>query len=157
MEQLHSIFGGSDKHNNKVEEILGISDFNIAYAKAYEYYTWGKNGQANCRSDFSYWMYAGDIALAKVLCAIILFLKRGQTEFPTLDYDEGRVLMDKQAMLEEWAHNLISNHQHEYVGVSLNHGEKNEDYPDGCPYAGIFYYRCKTCGDKKYSWEPPKP
>ena len=154
---LHTVFGGRDKHNGKVEEILEKSLLDQGLKKAYEYLEYGKRGQKNCRSDWAYWAYAGDICLAKVLIAILIYLKKGKSAFPDLPFIEDKVLMDKQAVLEEWAHNLLSNHKHEYVMVSLKHGEKNEDYPDGCPYAAIIYDKCKICGDQKYGWEPPKP
>jgi len=152
---LHTVFGGSDKHNSKVREILEKSTIDEGLTKAYEYLKYGKNGQENCRSDWSYWAYAGDICLAKILIAILLHLKKGKEEFPNLESIEDKVLMDKQAYIEEWAHSLSSDHKHEYKSVSLVHGEKNEDYPDGCPYAGIYYERCKICGTRKYNWEPP--
>lgn len=152
---LHVVFGGSEKHNSKVEEILEKSDLESGLPKAYEYYESSKKGQKNCRSDWAYWMYAGDISLAKALIAIMLHLKKGNKVFPQFPTNRGDFLMNQTAQIEEWAHSLMSDHKHEYVMINLKHGEKNEDYPEGCPFAGIIYDRCKICGDKKYGWEPP--
>jgi len=141
IEQLHIIFGSGGK-NSMIEEILEKSNgYRSAYMKAYKYLKESRDGQAHCKSDDSYWIYAGDITLAKVMCATLIYLNRGNTKFPSLGYREDICLMDKQAILEEWASQLVANHKHKWKW----------EVKDNCAFE-----ECKLCYEHKYNWEPPK-
>ena len=54
----------------------------------------------------TYWMYEGDITLGKLLVAIFGAVVRGVEDFPEIPNVEGKVLMDKAGILQEWADTL---------------------------------------------------
>jgi len=154
-EYLHGAFGGSKKYNNVVDVILSDSVIeNDCIRKAYSYLDFSMNNRDNCKDEKEYWSYTKQVCLAKVLIAILLHLRTGKTKFPELLSIRSSVSGSHLRELEEWAHQLASGHKHQYVITNLKRGDKNEDYPEGAPFA-IRYERCLLCGDRKYEWNPP--
>ena len=72
-------------------------------AKAQAYLSSAKRGQDGSGSDWAYWAYEGDIALAAVLVALFKRLSTGREDLPPLPEVDGRILMDKTSLLQDWA------------------------------------------------------
>lgn len=103
--ELHRTFTGKENEThltiNKYEKL----SHDEGLKKAEEYLESSKRGQDQCRSDWAYWAYEGDITLAKILVNIFTALKRGIEDFPKLP-KLSPFLMDKTHQLQEWAENL---------------------------------------------------
>ena len=111
------------------------------------------DSQSKCPSEVNYWALEKDIVLAKVLFGILKHLERGNMDFPDFpNIRDSNTLMGWLCMVDDWAHDLVSGHKHEYKTITLIHGERNEDYPDGCPFGYLVYDKCKICGEWRYNW-----
>ena len=105
-QQLHRVVTGKpDKISATVKDFEGLNA-DIGLRKAKNFLKTSERGQENCTSDWAYWAWAGDIALATTMIAIFEAIKRGVTEFPKIPDLEGKVLMDKIAYIRQWADSL---------------------------------------------------
>ena len=105
-EKIHQAFTGEEKGQvSKLIELAALPS-DEALSEAQKYLAWAQRGQEKAQSDMTYWMYEGDITLGKLLVAIFGAVVRGVEDFPEIPNVEGKVLMDKAGILQEWADTL---------------------------------------------------
>lgn len=105
-EALHLAFTGkSGKKNDKLARFQELPPKEAA-EEARVYLAWAVRRQDKASSDLMYWAYEGDKTLAKVMVAVFSAIDAGVEEFPPLPKTEGRVLMDKTGLLQDWADSL---------------------------------------------------
>jgi hypothetical protein len=97
--------GEKGKKHSTISEYEKIKYPAIGYKKAEKYLEGAKRGQDNCQSDWSYWHWESDIAIAETLMNVFKALKEGKKEFPDLK-DDSAFLMDRQASLTAWSSKL---------------------------------------------------
>ncbi len=78
------------------------------------------------QSDGTYWARESVVATASALYAFFYALGRGRKEFSPLPGTGGKMLMDYQADMTEWAQQLMSDHRHKWE--MCRHGMKGNPF-----------------------------
>src|SRR5215469_17159683 len=90
---LHfAVEGERGKKSSTISEYEKMTP-EAGYIKAQAYLKSAKRGQENCRSDWAYWGWESDIAIAKTLINVFTALKADTKEFPKLNISNEGMLM----------------------------------------------------------------
>jgi len=155
--QLHLVMTGkAGEQSSTVGEYEHLSP-SKGLEKAIKYYKWARRLVDSAQSDGGYWAAEGDRALAAVLVAFFKQLNEKQKNFPPLVVNDGAFLMDKQAQLENWAVQLVSDHKHMWESCSHTGVGSKGSHPKCkkiCEFGGLIHNICRKCSLEQYNPAP---